>query len=136
MKTFQTLNPIKTTLLMALIALTVACGYSSKTMAPVAGTIPAITQLAPNTANAGAAFVLTVDGSKFASKAVVNFNGTAETTTFVSANQLTASIPAAAVATAGNATVTVTNPATQGTGLYGGGGTLAETSSPMNFTIN
>jgi hypothetical protein len=136
MKTFQTPNHIKATLLVALIALTVACGYSSKTMAPVAGAVPSITQLAPDNANAGAAFILTVDGSKFASKAVVNFNGTAQTTTFVSANQLTASIPATAVATAGNATVTVTNPATQGTGLYGGGGTLAETSSPINFTIN
>jgi hypothetical protein len=32
--------------------------------------------------------------------------------------------------------ITVTNPGTPGTGLYGGGGTLAETSAPMSFTIN
>ena len=136
MKTFQTVNSIKTTLLVALIALTAACGYSSKTTPAVAGAIPALTQLAPNNANAGTAFVLTVNGSNFGPRAVVNFNGNAQTTTFVSANQLTASIPATAIPTAGTATVTVTNPATAGTGMYGGGGTLAETSSPMNFTIN
>jgi hypothetical protein len=30
----------------------------------------------------------------------------------------------------------VTNPATGGTGIYGSGGTLAETSGAMNFTVN
>ena len=66
----------------------------------------------------------------------MNFNGTAQMTTFISGNQVTASIPATAVATAGTASVTVTNPATPGTGIYGGGGTLAATSSPMSFTIH
>jgi hypothetical protein len=130
MKSAQTPKPFKTALLLASMALTVACGYSKKTTAPVAGSVPAISQLAPNTTNAGAQFVLTVDGSNFGAKAVVNFNGTAQATTFISANQVTASIPAAAVATAGTASVTVTNPATPGTGMYGSGGTLAETSSP------
>jgi hypothetical protein len=32
--------------------------------------------------------------------------------------------------------ITVTNPATSGTGLYGSGGTLAETSASMDFPIN
>ena len=136
MKTAQPLKPITTTLLVALIAFTVACGYSKKTTAPVAGTVPAISQLAPNSANAGAAFILTVDGSNFGSQAVVNFNGAAQMTTFVSANQVTASIPATDVAMAGTAAVTVTNPATPGTGMYGSGGTTAATSSPMSFTIN
>jgi type IV pilus biogenesis protein CpaD/CtpE len=129
-------KPVKTILLAALIALTVACGYSSKMTPAVAGSMPAIAQLAPNSASAGTAFTLTVNGSNFASHAVVNFNGTAQTTTFVSANQLTASIPAKAVTTAGTASVTVTNPAISGTGMYGSGGTLAETSMSMNFTIN
>ena len=136
MKTAQPLKPITTTLLVALVAFTVACGYSKKTTAPVAGTVPAISQLAPNSTNAGAAFILTVDGSNFGSQAVVNFNGVAQMTTFVSANQVTASIPATDVATAGTAAVTVTNPATPGTGMYGSGGTTAATSSPMSFTIN
>jgi hypothetical protein len=136
MKTAQPLKPITTTLLVALIAFTVACGYSKKTTAPVAGTVPAISQLAPNSTNADAAFILTVDGSNFGSQAVVNFNGAAQVTTFVSANQVTASIPATDIATAGTAAVTVTNPATPGTGMYGSGGTTAATSSPMSFTIN
>ncbi len=129
---------VKTALLAALIALTLACGYSSKTTPPVAGTVPAVTQLNPNAATAGSAeFVLTVDGSNFSTKSVVNWNGVAQTpTTFVTANQLTVSIPAAMITSSGTAMVTVTNPAIAGTGMYGGGGTLAETSSPMSFTIN
>ena len=95
----RALKPVKTILLVALIALTVACGYSSKMTPAVAGSMPSIAELAPNSASAGTAFTLTVNGSNFASHAVVNFNGTAQTTTFVSANQLTASIPAKAVAT-------------------------------------
>jgi hypothetical protein len=64
--------------------------------------LPTITSLAPATAVAGSAgFTLTVNGTGFVSSSVVNFNGTALTTTFVSATQLTAAVPAAAVATAG-----------------------------------
>ncbi len=136
MKTAQPMKPAKIAVLVALVALTVACGYSAKTTPPVAGMKPAISQLAPNSTNAGAAFILTVDGSNFASKAVVNFNGAVQITTFISASQLTASVAATAVATAGTAAVTVTNPGTTGTGMYGSGGTMAETSSPMNFTVN
>lgn len=139
MKTFQPLKPVTSTLLVALIAFTVACGYSSKTTPPVAGTVPTIAALAPTSATAGSgAFTLTVNGTNFGSKAVVNWNGAAQTsnTTFVSASQLTVAVPASAVMTAGTVSVTVTNPGTAGTGLYGGGGTLAETSSPMDFTIN
>jgi hypothetical protein len=40
------------------------------------------------------------------------------------------------VASPATVQITVTNPATPGTGLYGGGGTLAETSAPMSFTVN
>jgi hypothetical protein len=132
------MKTLSTVLLAALIALTLACGYSSKTAAPaVAGAMPSITALAPaNTNSGGAAFVLTVNGSNFSSKATINWNGTAQATTFVSAAQLTATIPAADIATPATVPVTVTNPAIGGTGIYGGGGTLAETSSAMNFTVN
>jgi hypothetical protein len=138
MKTVRNATTVKTALLAALIALTLACGYSSKTTPPVAGTVPAVTQLNPDAATAGGAeFVLTVDGSNFSTKSVVNWNGVAQTpTTFVTANQLTVSIPAAMITSSGTAMVTVTNPGTTGTGTYGSGGTLAETSSPMSFTIN
>ena len=45
-------------------------------------------------------------------------------------------IPAASTADAGMLTVTVTNPAHAGGGIYGSGGTLAATSNPMTFTVN
>jgi hypothetical protein len=137
MKKSQTLQPVKITLLAALIGITLGCGYSAKTTPAVAGTAPTITQLAPASATAGgAAFALTLNGTNFGSKAVVNWNGAAQTTTVVSGNQLTMAVPAAAIATSGTITVTVTNPAIPGTGLYGSGGTMAATSSPMNFTVN
>jgi hypothetical protein len=139
MKTLSTETTVKTSLLVTLLALTLACGYGSKNYPPVAGTVPAITELNPDSATAGGdAFTLTVNGSNFATKAVVNWNGVAQTanTTYVSANQLTVAVSASAIATAGTVPITVTNPATPGTGMYGSGGTLAETSQPVNFTIN
>ena len=83
-------------------------GTASNNPTPTAATI---TTLAPATAAVGSgAFTLTVNGSNFVSGAIVNFNGSARTTTFVSATQLTASILAADIATAGTASITVTNP--------------------------
>lgn len=81
---------------------------------------------------------MTVNGSSFAQNAMVNFNGVAQNTGHMAANQLTAMIPASAIATPGTVAVTVTNPATPGMGgIYGGSGsTAAVTSAPMNFTIN
>jgi len=126
----------KTVFLAALLAVGLACGYSSHATTPAtAGTMPAIAALAPdNTNSGGPAFVLTVNGTNFNSNATINWNGTAQTTTFVSANQLTATIAATEIATAGTVPVTVTNPGIAG-GQYGGG-TMAETSAPMTFTIN
>ena len=80
------------------------------------GTPPAITSLSASTTSAASTpycssqgFTLTVNGTNFTSDAVVNWNGTAQTTTFVSATQLTASIPATAAAFPGTAGVTVRN---------------------------
>ncbi len=135
MKTF---NTVKTAVLSTLLLLTFGCGYSSKPAPAVAGTMPAISQLSPDAMNAGAsAFTLTVNGSNFAANAVVNWNSSAmNSTKYVSGNQLMVAIPASAVAAAGTVQVTVTNPAVAGSGPYGGGGTLAETSSAVTFTIN
>jgi hypothetical protein len=127
------MKPFYTIALGILIVITLACGYSSK---KTSGSMPAISQLSPSNANAGASsFMLTVDGSNFANMAVVNWNGTAQTTTFVTAGQLTIMVPAAAVANAGTVQVTVTNPGTSSGGIYGGG-TPAQTSAPVMFTIN
>jgi len=137
MTTIPTPKAVQATLLAALIASTLACGYSSKTMAPVAGKIPAIAQLAPaSMISGGAGFTLTVNGSKFNTNAMVNWSGTAQNTAYVSGSQLTVTVPASAIAAAGTVQVTVTNPGTSGTGMYGSGGTLPETSNSMTFTIN
>src|SRR5260370_13956016 len=115
---------VKTIMLAGLLVAGLGCGYSSHSTTPmVAGTTPTVSALAPNSTAAGSAsFVLTVNGTNFNSNpaATINWNGTAQTTTHVSANQLTAQIPASDVATAGTAAVTVTNPGTPG-GIYGGG---------------
>jgi hypothetical protein len=124
-------------LLTAVAATRVGCGYSSHaTTPPSPGTMPAISQLTPPSTAAGSSdFTLTVQGTNFGSKAVVNFNGAPMASTFDSATEVKAAIPASAVATSNPAVpVTVTNPATPG-GLYGGG-TSAATSAAMNFKIN
>jgi hypothetical protein len=127
----------RTVILAALMAFGLGCGYSSKsTMPATPGTMPAITQLNPPSMAAGsAAFSLEVDGSNFNGNAVINFNGAAPTgTQWESAGKVSVMIPATAITSKGTVPVTVTNPGTPG-GPYGGG-TMAETSAAMNFTIN
>jgi hypothetical protein len=62
----------------------------------------------------GSAFTLTVTGTGFVSASTVTWNGADRATTFVSATQLTASIPAADIAAAGTAQIAVRNPAPGG----------------------
>jgi len=80
---------------------------SAQTISP----IPLVnTPLVPSTkAPGGHNFVLTVNGNGFTSGSVVQWNGRAQKTKFVSTTQLTAGIPAANIATASTATVTVAN---------------------------
>lgn len=127
---------MKLILVLVFAAVGAGCGYSKPANMPAQpGTMPAIAQLNPSSTAAGSStFTLEVDGSNFASKAVVNFNGSAMTTTFVSGTKVTASIPASAVMSSGPVPVTVTNPGTPG-GLYGGG-TLPATSTAATFNIN
>ena len=88
--------------------------------------VPTLTSINPTNINAaGSSFTLTATGSGFYSSSVINWNGSARTTTFVNSTTLTAAITAADIATAGTASVTVTNPAP-------GGGT----SAGQTFTIN
>ncbi|MGZ8184131.1 MAG: DUF6701 domain-containing protein [Methylobacter sp.] len=87
--------------------------------------VPSIGSISPVSKNIGAAsFVLTVNGGNFVNGAVVNFAGAPRTTTFVSATQLTASIPAGDLTTLGTFNITVFNPAP-------GGGT----SNAQAFTV-
>ena len=90
--------------------------------------VPTITNLSPaNKAPGGTAFTLTVNGTNYVNGgvSVVQWNGVARTTTFVSSTRLTASILALDVATIGTASVTVFN------GIPGGG-----TSNPVTFNIS
>ena len=88
--------------------------------------VPLINQpLAPDAVErGGAGFTLTVNGTGFVSGSVVNWNGSARATTFVSSSKLTASIAASDIAKAGTASVTVANPAP-------GGGTSNSVSFPI-----
>jgi 6-phosphogluconolactonase len=87
--------------------------------------VPTIASLSPaTTVSGGAGFTLIVNGSNFVLTSVVEWNGSNRSTAFVSSGQVTAQIPAADIAAAGAATVTVFNPAP------GGGG-----SNSATFTI-
>ena len=87
--------------------------------------VPVALTLSPSSAAAGgSSFTLTVNGSSFISSSIVKWNGTSLTTTYVSASQIKATVPAANIASGGTATVTVFNP------TPGGG-----TSSGLTFTI-
>ncbi|MGH9776880.1 MAG: IPT/TIG domain-containing protein, partial [Candidatus Acidiferrales bacterium] len=78
---------------------------------PLPSSVPAITMISPSSVAAGSAgFTLTINGTNFVPASVVSFGGAARSTTFVSATQLTAAISASAIAAAGTANVTVTNP--------------------------
>ncbi len=71
--------------------------------------------LSPRSAAPGSASVkMTVNGANFGTKSVVKWNGAPLTTTFISGHQLTATIPASDLATAGTGTITVTTPAPGG----------------------
>jgi IPT/TIG domain-containing protein len=67
---------------------------------------PTVATISPNSVVAGgAAFTLTITGTNFVAASMVTFGGTARTTTFVSSTQLTAAIPADAIASAGTVVV-------------------------------
>jgi hypothetical protein len=83
---------------------------------PSANPVPLISQpLVPDAiAPGGTGFTLTVNGTGLVSGSVVNWNGSARATTFVSNSQLSASILASDIAIASTASVTVVNPSPGG----------------------
>ena len=92
---------------------------------PAANPVPQATSLSPAAAAAGQpSFTLAVNGSNFTSASIVRWNGADRPTTYVSAAQVKAAIPAADVASLGSAQVTVFSP------TPGGG-----TSSALPFSI-
>jgi len=76
--------------------------------------VPIITFVSPVSAAPGDnAFTLTINGAGFVSGAnssVVQWNGTALVTAYVSSGELTAALPAALIANGGTAWITVANP--------------------------
>jgi hypothetical protein len=88
--------------------------------------VPLVNQpLVPSTVEPGShGLAITVNGTGFVSTSVVNWNGTPLSTLYVNFGQLQATVPDSDVASAGTASVTVTNPAP-------GGGT----SNPASFTV-
>ena len=87
--------------------------------------VPTATLLSPaSAAPDGPPFTLAVTGTNFVTSSIVEWNGGARATTFVSSSQLTAAIQAADIASTGTASVTVVNPSP-------GGGT----SSALTFTV-
>lgn len=87
---------------------------------------PSISSLAPDFVSSGAApFTLTVNGSGFVATSTIYWGSTPLTTTYVSAAQLTAQVPAADVASAGITSVTVQTPAA-----------TAAASNPLQFEVD
>jgi sugar lactone lactonase YvrE len=85
-----------------------------------------VTSISPTSANVGDPdTTITLTGSSFINGSTADFNGTRITTTFVSATQLIAVIPAADLTTSGTDSITIV------TGGPGGG-----TSSAQTFTVN
>ena len=86
------------------------CAYISGAMHGFLLTLtPNLTGLSPSSVTpGGAAFTLTLTGTSFIPGATVNWNSTALTTNYLSATQLTASVPARLITTDGTAIVTVT----------------------------
>jgi hypothetical protein len=87
---------------------------------------PSITSISPTTAPAGsAALTLTVSGSGFTSSSVVQVNGNSEATTYVSANKLTATVPANQLASGAMLSVVVLN-----------GSLTSASGTPVSFEID
>jgi hypothetical protein len=92
--------------------------------------VPTLTSITPTSVFAGAPdTTVTLVGTNFNGQSVVRRNGVDLATTFVSATQLTAVIPAANLATVNSATLAVVNPAP------GGGGSGGQTFSAVNHAV-
>ncbi len=79
--------------------------------------LPAVTGVNPSNVSAGSGGVsLTVTGNNFVANSTVRIGTTDKTTTFISPNQVVATIPASDLASAGTLAVSVNNP-TPGGGL-------------------
>lgn len=108
-------NDLATAGSLAITASTPGGGASAALTFTVNNPAPSLSTISPTTVSAGGSgFALTVSGSNFVAGSVVRLNGENRSTTFVSATQLNASIPASDIAAAGNLSITVFNAAPGG----------------------
>jgi hypothetical protein len=100
----------------SVLCLLVLSGFFAIVYAQGLNPLPLIDEpLVPTaTAPGGPGFTLTVNGVGFVSGAVVNWNGGARPTTFISSSQLTATIFAADISAPGTASIAVRNPSPGG----------------------
>jgi IPT/TIG domain len=117
--------------LAGMILLSTSCGGGNSAGGGSGGSgapppnIPSLTTISPTSATAQSSAVgLTLLGSNFEKSAIVQWNGSAISSSWVSSTLMTAAIPASNLASVGSAKVTVTNPSA-------GGGT----SAAQTFTI-
>ncbi len=100
-------------------------GTSGGTQFQIINPAPRVTSINPDTAVAGnGAVTLLVNGANFVGNSSVRFNAVDVPTSFVTSSQLSAQVPASAVASGGTYAVSVFNPAP-------GGGA----SGSLNFTV-
>jgi Chitobiase/beta-hexosaminidase C-terminal domain/IPT/TIG domain len=122
-------GPVSISQTATLSAIAVAAAFADSPIVTATYTIqlvlpaPTISGINPASANAGgAALALAVSGANFVSNSTVQWNGAALATTYGSATQLTATVPASLIASAGTANVTVAQ--------------TSDVSAPATFTIN
>src|SRR5262249_2828301 len=98
---------------------------SASMMLTVFSTAPTLTGISPASAIAGSGQLTPpVTGTNFTNNSVAQVNGASRSTTFVSSTQLTATLTASDLGSAGLLAITVTNAST------------GSTSSPLTFTVN
>jgi len=108
-------------------------GGGSVSPPPLPQDIPTLTAIAPSSAPAGGLTLnLVLFGSNFENGATVQWNGTTLSSSWVSANQMTATIPASNFVATGSAKVTVTNPSP--TGVTSAAKTFTITAAPAATT--
>ena len=95
--------------ILALLLVSGLCTCASN--AGAANPVPFITNISPlSVAAGGSNFTLTVNGANFVSASTVNWGSTALTTTYVSAKQLTATVPSNLIASGGTGWITASSP--------------------------
>jgi len=107
-----------------------ASGYGTVFRLSGIYTVPALSSVSPASRNAaGPDFTLTVKGASFQPFSTVNWNGAPLATTYVSATELKAAVPAALITSPGKASLTVVTGA-------GGGTSNKKTLTILLTTVN